>query len=132
MICKVFLTVTQRGFAVKKMTGVLLATVCLLPALLTFSTTSNAASGVIRFHGGVVEPPCKSGVIRFHGGVVEPPCKIRSSEDQVSMACAKQKSVTFSAQQVARGDLQHANIKSTQFTFINPQHTNAILEVSYR
>ncbi|AEG98154.1 fimbrial assembly protein [Klebsiella aerogenes] len=116
MICKVFLTVTQRGFAVKKMTGVLLATVCFLPALLTFSTTSNAASGVIRFHGGVVEPPCK----------------IRSSEDQVSMACAKQKSVTFSAQQVARGDLQHANIKSTQFTFINPQHTNAILEVSYR
>ncbi|ELY3084577.1 fimbrial assembly protein [Klebsiella aerogenes] len=116
MICKVFLTVTQRGFAVKKMTGVLLATVCFLPALLTFSTTSSAASGVIRFHGGVVEPPCQ----------------IRSSEDQVSMACAKQKSVTFSAQQVARGDLQHANIKSTQLTYINPQHTNAILEVNYR
>lgn len=100
----------------KKINGVLLATVCFLPALLALSTTTHAASGVIRFHGGVVEPPCQ----------------IRSSAEQVSMACAKQKSVTLSAQQVARGDLQHANIKSTQLTYINPQHTNAILEVNYR
>jgi type 1 fimbria pilin len=116
MICKVFLTVTQRGFAVKNMNGVLLATVCFLPALLTFSPIASAANGVIRFHGGVVEPPCQ----------------IRSSEAQVSMVCAKQKPVTLSARQVASGDLQHANIKSTQLTYINPQHTNAILEVNYR
>lgn len=74
------------------------------------------------------------GTIHFVGMIVEPPCNVNVDYRHVVMACDRQgeaKTQQYSLDEVAQGQDGYDNLATMQLSYVNPQHTLAVLNVNY-
>lgn len=99
-----------------------------------FLTTSMAA--LILFSAPIMaQQEVQGGIIHFRGEIVESPCDVSSSQQQVSMSCARNgamKTNQFTLQQVSTAPLQVQQVASVKMHYLNAQKNMAILSIEYK
>lgn len=75
------------------------------------------------------------GRIEIHGAIVESPCGVKMLGNDVELSCYTQGKVRtrqMSLRKLERPSGQFENIEQVKMSYVNPQHTAAILTVTYQ